>query len=332
MTDFIERSIYFEFELEGLNVLCLTVGETKNDVLNIDWIELFTPKTPELFAHVAAVDYYRQEGIKKATNSNALGYFDEDDYYTFSHLNFGPSGTITGIRFLYSQGQNNQNLQLHLKLDGPSGPIIRRWNPPNTGGWSNYQEVEISIDIDEFDGIHDLTFYGTNGSGVMNLIWFELVGSLKSTITLPKMITHIPATQYTQKVGTKTKDSVIVSLDNNDRLTYSYINFGQSGTVKSVWIRYAKGNIGGVLEFRVDGPSGTIIGQFAPASTGGWNEFRDIMIPFSADVFGLHDLILIGKNTNSILRLEWLVLDTGTSATNPYCACNRNVCRKFTIQ
>lgn len=327
--NFIERNIYINAEnVKDVNDLCLIAGGTDSSktVLKFEWIELFTPATPQLFPQVAALDYYRQGGI--AISDDFIRWFDKNDWFTYSQLNFGPPGTTTGIRFVYAKGNTSAGLQ--LKLDGTSGQVILDWIPPPTGGWYNYQEVTIYFNSNLIDGIHDLVFFGTTTQGVMNLRSFNLVGSLKSTTALPEITTHIPAIHHTLKVGTEKKDSVISSFDENDHVTYSYINFGPSGTVKTIWVRYAKGNTGGLLELRLNGATGSIIAQFQPENTGGWDEFREMNIPLSNDVSGIHDLTLVGKYSSSILDLEWLVLDKGLPGSIPHCACNRDNCKQFT--
>jgi hypothetical protein len=81
--------------------------------------------------------------------------------------------------------------------------------------------------------------------------------------------------------------------DNNDYLTYNSLNFGPSGTTKSIKIRYAKGNNGGKLvELRLGGPNGELIGEYNPPNTGGWLAFQKVYIGIH-DVDGIQDLTLL---------------------------------------
>jgi len=95
--------------------------------------------------------------------------------------------------------------------------------------------------------------------------------------------------------------------DNNDYLTYNSLNFGPSGTTKSVQIRYSKGDNGGKLELRIGGPTGTLIGEYSPAKTGNWYAFTTVYIEID-DVIGIQDLTLVGKGTSGVMNIDWFEL------------------------
>ena len=62
-----------------------------------------------------------------------------------------------------------------------------------------------------------------------------------------------------------TSGSTVGYFDNNDYLTYNTLNFGPSGTTKSIQISYAKGHSGSHwMELRIDVSDGRVIGEFPP--------------------------------------------------------------------
>ena len=56
--------------------------------------------------------------------------------------------------------------------DGKMGNLIGELFPSNTGGWSNYKDEYVPIM--DVEGIHDVTFVGKGGAGILNLASFDL--------------------------------------------------------------------------------------------------------------------------------------------------------------
>lgn len=81
-------------------------------------------------------------------------------------------------------------------------------------------------------------------------------------------------------------------------------------------VRYAKGVPDGSLEVRVDGPTGTLIGQISPPPTDGWTSWSEVDIPLDATT-GSHDLYVVaaGSGTAGIANLDSFVLSSGEGDT-----------------
>ncbi len=90
-------------------------------------------------------------------------------------------------------------------------------------------------------------------------------------------------------------------------LTYNSLNFGPSGTTKSVKIRYAKDTIDGQLELRIGGPTGALIGEYSPSNTGDWFNFTTVYIEID-DVIGFQNLTLVGKGGSGVMNIDWFKL------------------------
>ncbi len=157
------------------------------------------------------------------------------------------------------------------------------------------------IEIDDVIGFQDLTLVGKGGSGVMNIDWFKLSDyeitppptptphPLPPTEIFPKVkAVYYDVQSGTQLVGNGA-GAYIGHIDTNSYLTYNSLNFGPSGTTKSVKIRYAKATIDGQLELRIGGPTGALIGEYSPSNTGDWFNFTTVYIEID-DVIGLYHL------------------------------------------
>ncbi len=65
---------------------------------------------------------------------------------------------------------------------------------------------------------------------------------------------------------------------------------------------YSKGNEGGTVEIRLNGPARDIIAEFLPAKTRRWSTFLPARIGLE-DVDGVHDVTFVGKNGRGIFDL-----------------------------
>ena len=147
------------------------VGKNTEGVLNFKWFEP-SNRSAELYPHILATEFSDQSGLHSTYNQ--ITHFDQNDYATYSRINFGSSGATKSIRVSYSKG--NTKGKVEIRLDGPQGEIIATFSPQYTGGWNEFVTVDIPIDLVE--GVHDLTFVGKEHNGVWDTEWFELSSTL----------------------------------------------------------------------------------------------------------------------------------------------------------
>jgi len=129
-----------------------------------------------LYPLVKGIDYDSQMGTKKVHRGRSVGHFDDNDYLTYSSINFGDTGITKSILLSYSKGNVNRGHKMELRIGGPDGDIIGDFSPSNTGGWFTYATVRI--EISDVTGINDLTLVGKGGSGILNIDYFELSSSM----------------------------------------------------------------------------------------------------------------------------------------------------------
>ncbi len=148
-------------------------------IMYFDWFELsdFAERAVE-FSRIEAYKYSTQKGTQ-ILSGGVIGYFDNDDFVTYSNINFGdrPSTTTNSILMNYARGVSTEG-NIEVRLGGPTGTIIADFLFPSTGGWDNYQNFAVSVS--GFDGVHNLTFVGRGEPGLMNLKWFELSDEIVS--------------------------------------------------------------------------------------------------------------------------------------------------------
>jgi beta-glucosidase len=90
-----------------------------------------------------------------------------------------------------------------------------------------------------------------------------------------------------------------------DYIGYKQINFGPSGSTKSILFHYARINNGGNAKFRIGSSNGTLIGDtLVLPSTGSYDNYETLKVTLNQDVAGLNDLYIVGRSFN----YEWFEL------------------------
>jgi hypothetical protein len=70
-------------------------------------------------------------------------------------------------------------------------------------------------------------------------------------------------------------------------------------------MRIAGANSGGVVEFRIDSATGTLLGSYTMASTGGWATWADRTMNFSTTTTGTHTLYVKGGSGSGIMNSDY---------------------------
>jgi hypothetical protein len=169
---------------------------------------------------------------------------------------------------------------------------------------NNLQYVSSTCVPAECDGNYTFSIFDSYGDG---LGWGE-PGSY--TVTLGGVVKAQGGGNYgSEEIKDFSGcDDKVNGIDHDvQSLTYNSLNFGPSGTTKSVQLRYAKGDNGGKLELRIGGPTGTLIAEYSPAMTRNWDTFTTVNIDID-DVIGIQDLTLVVKGVSTVMNIDWFEL------------------------
>ena len=283
-------------DVSGVHDVTLVAKDNGGGVMNLAWFELTDfAEREEVHRRILGAEIANQSGA--TVNSDyGVGYFDDGDFVTYTHVNFGSAGTTDGIRIRTAKGNDGGTVE--VRLGGPTGTLLAQFNPVRTGAWSLWSDLYVGVT--DVTGIHDVTFVGKGVSGVMNMQWFEL-SSRK------ELYPHVPAMAFSTQSGLRSDSVHLTHFDSGDYVTYSKLNFGSSGATKSIRLSYAKANNSGSMEVRLGGPTGTIIGTFVPTNTGGWGTYVEAEVSLDL-VDGIHDLTFVGRDSGGVLNLGWFEL------------------------
>ena len=134
---------------------------------------------------------------------------------------------------------------------------------------------------------------------------------VEGTLDGPPLSNHFLKVEglfYAEQRGTwAVSTGAIGHFDNGDYLTYTDIDFGSSGTTKSILLNHSKGNRDGKVEVRLGGPDGEVISTFTPSYTGGWDKFMTASLSISV-VEGVHDVTFVARDAGGVLDLKWFEL------------------------
>ena len=206
-------------------------------------------------------------------------------------------------------GFNEEIGDIEIRLDSPTGTLIGTVDVIDTGGTQDWGTVETPLSV--APGTYDLYLVytavtpGASSTG-FNLNWFDLV---PSTIT-----TRIEAEDYVTENGTRTETTQDIDggglnvgfIQHEEWLHYGDFTF-RPDTQARVRLARPANRPPGVLEFRLDSPTGAVIGSLGLIETGDWQVYETFEVPITTPLIGTHPLYLVFRETSAVLSDESLV-------------------------
>jgi len=121
-----------------------------------------------------------------------------------------------------------------------------------------------------------------------------------------KAYNRIESESYSTMSGIQLENAntTVGYIDAGDWIAYSSVDFSTGPS--SVIINTAKSSVGGSIEMRIDGLSGTLIGTFIPTSTNSWTFFQNQTCKIQS-VSGIHDLYLVATGVNGVCNIDYFV-------------------------
>jgi lysophospholipase L1-like esterase len=134
------------------------------------------------------------------------------------------------------------------------------------------------------------------------------------TVTTAVPAAHNPysgigAADFDGSSGVSVSGSDLSSLDNNDWVKYSNVQFGSGAKSVAFELALAPSSRGGTIELRLDSANGALIGSHVVQPTGSSSTFI-VQRTNIADVSGTHDLYVVFKNRSDVARLREITFST----------------------
>ena len=210
------------------------------------------------------------------------------DFYTLGHFS---KFVLPGARRVYSSN--------------PSGVVgVAFVNPDGSKALVAYNDTKTSktFQVQWGGRTFGYTLAGLSGAT------FTWSGTQSGGYTLGAT-TQTQASSFNDTRGLQTEvttDTVggynVGYADDGDYAVYRNVNFPAGLT--AVDVRVASAGNGGVMEFRLDGTSGPLVGSVTVPVTGGWQKWTTVSGAVSGAA-GLHDLYVVFRGTTDVGNVNW---------------------------
>ena len=256
------------------------------------WLSDAWSGAPGIGATLQAESFYQSGGLVTGTT---VGYFEAGDYMVQRDVNFT---SATSLNMHVASGSTTGGGIVEARLDSPTGTLLGSMNVGSTGGWSTYVDVNLPFST-KVSGVHALVVRAASGSGgVVNSDYFNLLSSTGAGVTLQAEGGGQVGTQL-QSGGSGT---IVGFFDAGDSISFPNVNM--SG-VTNMDLRVAGANPGGVLEVRLDSPTGALLASYTMTSTGSWTTWATRNIGLAASS-GQHTLYLKGASGGGIMNIDYV--------------------------
>lgn len=270
-------------------------------LVNSDWYEAEDFDDQNGIQTEATVDYFSGEN---------LSFISGGDWTRYDDIPIGV-GDVFRARVA---GFNEEIGSIEIRLDSPTGTLIGTVDVIDTGGTQDWGTVETTLST--VAGVYDLYLVYTSvtpgSSSGFNLNWFDVVPSTSTT--------RIEAEAFITEDGTRTEATQDIGgglnvgfIQHDEWLHYGDFTF-RPDTQARVRLARPANRPPGVLEFRLDSPTGAVVGSLDLFETGDWQIFETFEVPMISPLIGTHPLYLVFRETSavidgaSLVNINWFEL------------------------
>lgn len=299
------KQVALSASTSGSHALCVR-GETGSGIANFQSFQLSDQPVQAKWEVNDVIPAAPPDGQQGTTN-NVAGYvenFDAADYVCYDDVDLSSVNSIVA-----SVASDNGGGVFAARLGGPTGTQVATFGVPDTGGWTNWQD--LTAGITPVSGLNTLCFVGVSGSGIANLESF----TLSPTVVPADYVVGnaIPAVPPDSQLGTTTDPGNYISYyDSGDYVCYD--NVDMTG-VNSIVANVASSNSGGTISVRLGSSSGSQVGAFTVFSTGGWTNWVNVSVPVTPSS-GITTLCFVGTSGSGIANLNTFTLSASSVTVN----------------
>ena len=218
----------------------------------------------------------------------------DGDWLKFENVDFAEG--INGIYMRYSN-TTKYNAKVSFRIDSSAGTKIAEFT---TCEISSYKKVYGDV-LADVQGIHDL------------YVLFESdFGSIQSFTFMSEDSAYIENIIFSTDTYDSVKSSKVTASggyfggwnNNGVWVKWEDVDFGNEAKLRYVDISYGlPSNYGNsLISIRIDSPTGTIIAQAMARKTGGWTAFKNVEVPVTATVTGVHDIYLTVETSSYLIK------------------------------
>ena len=228
-------------------------------------------------------------------------YIQDGNWIAYQNFDFG-----AGVEYIWIEGASTgPGGAVELRLGSPSGALIGSVAITNTGGWNAYQPFGLKITQPAI-GVQNLYLKCVGGGGYLfNLAKFRfqrLAPDYKPadsivdwvnpvlSVGMNSAIAFSSESNPTDDANVRKEFGRLAYIKNGNWISYENFDFGTGANYCSI-LGGAQG-VGGKVELRLGGPTGTLIGTATITTTGGYDNFLPFGVDLSQTVTGVNDIYL----------------------------------------
>ena len=220
---------------------------------------------------------------------DGVEYISSGNWVSFSSLNFGTGASYFEIE-ASSQNALPTSATLEVRLGATNGPLIGTVNITTTGSWGNYVAFGSTLDPAP-TGIQNVYFI-FNGPGgylynIKDFIFRSVGPGLKKTGS------QLGTWLFDQESAPGAAPIVaqadhVDTIQGGSWIAFEDYDFGNEAN--SITLEASTANKGGLVEVRLDSPTGPKLGTVQVTYTSGWDQYYKHSILFNQTVSGQRDL------------------------------------------
>ncbi|AJQ97839.1 carbohydrate-binding protein [Gynuella sunshinyii] len=231
---------------------------------------------------------YRTDDVDIQTSSLGgfnVGWISPGEWLQYT-VNVKSAGTFDVSANIATTGSGGR---FHYEISGATTLKSDTISFSGTGDWQNWKETAaVSIKLNA--GLHTIRVVFETGE--FNFHSFDIRSSAYEVIE---------AEAYDDMQGIERNNAGIGYFDAGDWIKYQAVNFGNQA--RSISLTVASEYSDGVVQLRLDNPTGPMIAQYTMTSTGNWGNYQSRSFNIQP-TSGVHDLYLVGKSGSGIFDLD----------------------------
>ena len=240
-----------------------------------------------------AEDYCDMYGVQNDLVSGVnyeVSNIHNGDWVKFSNYAFGSLGT-NHLSVTASSATNGGTIE--VRSGGITGDLITQLDITNTGGWSTYENFEITFNDNLTTGTHDIYLVCSGDSGYLFNI-DEFTFSLeKCPDQSHDAYQKIEAEDFCTAADIRVNGSYIDLIQSGEWVQYSNVDFGNFQP-ESIEMFVSTAGVGGTINMYLDDLTSEIIASVNFASNGSWNNFQGVTADLNTtDISGVHDVYFV---------------------------------------
>lgn len=240
-----------------------------------------------------------------------IGSCDNGNWAAYSEINLRDGATEMRARIASGHSTESHPGNIEIRLDAVDGRLIGRLSIAGTGSWSNW-EIQEAV-LDGATGTHDiyLVFVGVETmNGLCDMDWFEIdVDDDPTPPPPPGNVLTLEAEHYSAEQGTQIiwSPHAVGHIDNGDWLRYDNVDLFDGAVYFTATLASDQESgmyTGAVIEIRVDGIGGELLGFLEVKGTGSWSTYVQQSAVLNGAGSGVHDLYLAFYDSWGICNLD----------------------------